>query len=327
MNWKTILFCANTKHKYHIFISTQIFLFLYFCAYRNANPPTEIHPYENFIVMGQFNYVSHNISTWRNKWSEVVNLNKIIIAIPNDTSHPYPTGGRYKYYLADWGFSSPYINLANVIRENENTQGFMMIHDDLILKSSILQKLGGKEWISTNVDLYNFSIYKNSTMESLTNAPKWWKRLPLCLDTFLKMFNDERLGPFKHQSTNQESFITVRRGASDMFYAFLPNSEQRISFLNLLDLFGENNLFLECAIPTAILMMQEKFGVNLYDAPLCTDWKLRERKEDSAEKSKEMVENCAKKEIVKNKVFEAYHPIKIGFNHDWPQLFDYIKNL
>lgn len=322
MNWKRFSFGASTKIIYYIGISTQIFLFVLFCAYRNHSPPPRIHTYENLIVMGQFNYASNNISTWRNKWSEVVDPNNIVIAIPNDTLYPYPTGGRYKFYQADRGYFSPYINLASVIRENENKQGFLYVHDDLLLSSSILQKVGGKEWIATNVEDQIFSVYENSTIDSIKYAPAWWNRWPGCIAAFIKMFNDDRLGPFKHHSMNRTSFINVRRGASDMVYTFLPNSKQRITFLSLLDLFGENNLFLECAIPTAILLMQERFGVKLYNALLCTDWTLRERKEKS-EKSKEMIKNCARK----GRSFEAYHPIKIGFNRDWPHFFDYIRYL
>ena len=77
-----------------------------------------------------------------------------------------------------------------------------------------------------------------------------------------KMFNDQRLEPYKHKSADQSSFINVKYGPSDMLYAHLP-SEQNAAFLNLLNLFAEHSLFLECAIPTAVLMMQEKFSIEL----------------------------------------------------------------
>ena len=102
-----------------------------------------------------------------------------------------------------------------------------------------------------------------------------------------------------------------------MLYVFLPNSEQRTSFLSLLELFSENKLFLECAIPTAISMMQERFDIKIHSASLCTDWgSLRS-------KPKEMIEKCSKE----GAKYESYHPIKISFNRDWTQYFDYLRNL
>ena len=101
-----------------------------------------------------------------------------------------------------------------------------------------------------------------------------------------------------------------------MLYIFLPNSEHRTSFLSLIDLFAKNQLFLECAIPTMISMMQERFDIKIYSAPLCTDWgSLRA-------KPKEMIEKCFKEDGV----YEAYHPIKISFNSNWTQYFDYAMN-
>ena len=320
MNWKQCSFTPTAKVFYSIFISTQVCLFLVFFANQNFKQQNQsrpmIHPYANVTLMGQFNYVSNSISTWRNAWSHVVNPNNIVIAAPNDASHPYPKEGRYKFYQGDAGYYSPYINMANVIRENRDIPGLLYVHDDMLLSSSIFRKLGGNEWIATNFKEETFAIYENSTFDS-PGAPTWWNHWSGCVASFIKIFNDKRLNHYKHQSTNGTSFINVRKGASDMLYIFLPNSEQRTSFLSLLDLFAENKLFLECAIPTAISMMQERFGIKIHSALLCTDWgSLRA-------KPKDMIEKCSKEGVV----YESYHPIKISLNSNWTQYFDYARNL
>ena len=323
MNWKQCILSPTAKIFYHIFISIQIILFLLFIVNLNFRPPSKpspkLRPYSNFIVLGQFNYPSDNISTWKRSWSKFVNPNRIIIAAPKAQSeNPNfdPSQTKYMLYESDLGYVSPYINIANELREKDDATGILYVHDDMLLSSSVLRKIGGIEWLATNVNAEKFAIYENSTSESVENAPTWWGHWQGCLAAFLKMFNDQRLKPYKHKSSDQSLFINVKQGASDMLYAYLPR-EQKRAFLNLLDLFAEHNLFLECAIPTAVSMMQEKFGIRLQSIPLCTDWgELRN-------KPKEMIEKCEKE----NAVHQAYHPIKISFNHDWAQYFDNISGL
>ena len=186
----------------------------------------------------------------------------------------------------------------------------------MLLSSSVLRKIGGTEWLATNVNAKKFAIYKNSTSESIKDAPTWWVHWKGCIATFLKMFNDSRLKPFKHKSVHQDSFINMKQGQSDMLYAYLPR-EQKLAFLNLLELFSEYKLFLECAIPTAVLLMQEKFDIALKSIPLCTFWNgLRG-------KPKEMIEKCGKDIVIHG----AYHPIKISVNHDWARHFDDIISI
>ena len=157
--------------------------------------------------------------------------------------------------------------------------------------------------------------YETSKVYSAKNAPTWWSFWNDCFTAFTKMFTDERLKPYLHKTSNQTSYINITWGQSDMLYAFLPDFDQKNSFLSLLDMFAENELFLECAIPTALSMMHERFGINLHNALLCTDWG------DQRDKgSKEMIDNCLKDE----KHYEAYHPVKLSYNENWTQYFDYL---
>ena len=124
--------------------------------------------------------------------------------------------------------------------------------------------------------------------------------------------------------------MNITTGQADMLYAFFPTFEIKHSFLDILELFAENNLFLECAIPTAVLMMKERFGIEFYNTALCTNWvHLRN-------KPKLMIEQCSKEmnNLRINRIFGhriqkygVYHPIKISFNSDWTQIFEQLRML
>ena len=43
--------------------------------------------------MGQFNYASNNLSTWKNSWSKVVGTNDIVLAIPKEDNGTYSLFG------------------------------------------------------------------------------------------------------------------------------------------------------------------------------------------------------------------------------------------
>ena len=316
MSWKQYILCPI------VLVSIQIFLILLFIVNQNFRPSSEpltnLHAHSNIILLGHFNYPSFNLSTWKESWSRVVNPDDIIIAVPNaqnKTPHFILQDTQQILYKNDRGYVSPYANIAKVIREREDINGILYVHDDMLLSSSVLRKIGGTEWLATNVNAKKFAIYKNSTSESIKDAPTWWVHWKGCIATFLKMFNDSRLKPFKHKSVHQDSFINMKQGQSDMLYAYLPR-EQKLAFLNLLELFSEYKLFLECAIPTSVLLMQEKFDIALKSIPLCTFWNgLRG-------KPKEMIKKCGKDIVIHG----AYHPIKISFDHDWVQHFDDISS-
>ena len=59
----------------------------------------------NFSLMGQFNFLSQDISTWIDSWSKVFRSIDIVIAAPDNAWHPYPklTSARYMFYPAVFG--------------------------------------------------------------------------------------------------------------------------------------------------------------------------------------------------------------------------------
>ena len=317
MNWKQYISCPI------VLVSILISFILLFIVNQNFRPSSEpfpnMHAYPNIILLGQFNYPSFNLSTWKESWSRVVNPHNIVIAVPNaQNKTPYfiLKDTQHILYKNDRGYVSPYANIAKVIRKREDINGILYVHDDMLLSSSVLRKIGGTEWLATNVHAKKFAIYKNSTSESIKDADTRWSHWKGCIETFLKMFNDSRLKPFKHKSVNQDSFINMKWGQSDMLFASLPR-EQKLAFLNLLDLFSEFKLFLECAIPTAVLLMQEKFNITLRSVPLCSSWS------ELRSKPKEMIKKCGKDIVIHG----ASHPIKISFDHDWVQHFNNISSL
>ena len=284
--------------------------------------------------MGQFNFFSNNISTWIKAWSKVVNPSNMVIAVPYLNPYPfylpYPaiTHGKYLFYTYDMGTTSPYVNMIKIIKEAENIYGILYVHDDMILHSSLLERIGKSDWIIANFEDKAINLYQNSSITSSRNITmiKGWKYWPGCQRNLTKMLFDERLKPYIHNSTNNNFFINITTGASDMLYAVLPNLEQKRAFLSLLELFAEHELHLECAIPTAVLMMQERFGIKVHTASLCTDWGVLRENIYNVHKvhlAKFMIEKCASE----NSTYEAYHPIKMKHHSDWIQYFDYIRNL
>ena len=274
----------------------------------------KIEPTCNTTLMGQFNYISSNISVWNRMWSK--QIKDIVIATPIDTPIQNLTLSQYMFYQGDRGTHSPYSNMAKVIKENKNICGLLYVHDDLLITGSIFHRLGGNEWISTvgNPDHQNIRVYQNGTFFSnnskiMNNRWVHWKG---CHRKFMKMFRDERLESYLRISEHGNVFLQVRTGQSDMLYAFLPSSEQTNAFLELLDLFTQYKVYLECAIPTAMSLMQERFGIKTHNAPLCTDWS------DLRRKPNKMIEKCLKN----GDSYEIFHPVKISQVPNWTQYFD-----
>ena len=335
MYWKRYILSPIVSYIKHISISSLLILFVYFVVNHDIEQEKS-NSYPNVFLMGQFNYFSYNVTTWINTWSSVIDRKNIIVAAPcpyperciADNIRPYPsiTPSKYNFYVFDMGYHSPFINIATVIRKTANLDGILMIHDDLLLHPYILEKVGGNEWVVSNFDKGLISFYENSTIDSSRDLEKIrrWYHWPECSSNFTKMFHDGRLKPYMHRSRNKDLYINVATGQSDMLYAFFPNFELKHAFLNLLELFTEWNLWLECAIPTAVAMMQERYGIKVHNTPLCTHWgELRK-----AGRTKEMFEQCSKEMLLKGvEKYGTYHPIKLGWNNDWIQYFEYVKTL
>ena len=95
-----------------------------------------------------------------------------------------------------------------------------------------------------------------------------------------------------------------------MFYLNIQTAEQRIAILEIIDLFTEHELFLDCAISTLALLMQQRFKIETYYAPLCTSWDY-----SKVRKNPEMLVNrCLR---IKDAKFELFHPMKISKINNW----------
>ena len=104
--------------------------------------------------------------------------------------------------------------------------------------------------------------------------------------------------------------------SSDMLYVYFDTDEQRSAFVDLVDVFAENKLFLECAFPTLVSLMRQRFMIKVHLAILCTDWyELRGN-------AKKLIGTCLKKGA-----HEIFHPIKISEHRDWPRIFHNVIKL
>ena len=271
-------------------------------------------------LMGQFNYISKNISRWSHDWSD--HINDIVIAAPEGTHIEDGTIGRPMFYKKDNGLVSPYSNILRVLEENKTVKCLLYVHDDLLITGSTLNRLGRDEWVSTvhkngkeSGDI--ITVYRNGTSFAhghwnLSNW-YWWTG---CRNKFIEMFNDTVVKPYLQKNKTEEDFINVSMGPADMLFLSLLNSEQRAWLLDIFRLFSKHSLFLECAIPNAVFWMKSRFRIKVYNAELCTDWGgLR------ASPGK-LIEKC------KNEGnHDVFHPIKIGKVGNWSDYFNDIIKL
>ena len=101
-------------------------------------------------------------------------------------------------------------------------------------------------------------------------------------------------------------------GQSDFLYVSLHSAEQTEAFVKLLELFGKHKFTLECAFPTAVSLIQQRFKIELYEARVCTDFK-------SNRGTPKMVKNC----LNDNLTYEVFHPLKVSKYGNWSQIFKY----
>ena len=138
------------------------FTFSFFTSYfftlslQNDLLPSMLQSHERekeFLMMGQFNHhlTLSSISTWIDSWSKVVETKNIIMAITDCESHDYPkiNSSSYLCYKSDYGYYSPYINIAKVLKTS-GTNGILYIHDDMLITSSLRKKLGKSSWVITS---------------------------------------------------------------------------------------------------------------------------------------------------------------------------------
>ena len=272
-------------------------------------------------LMGQFNYISKNISSWSNNWSN--HIKDIVVATPEGTPIEEDTFGSIMFYQQDSGITSPYSNILRVLKERNNINCLLYVHDDLLITGSTLCKIGRQGWISTvyiessQLESDNIiTLYRNGTSFAHGN---WnldhWGHWSACRNTFLAMFNDTVVEHYVEKSNTDEEFINVRIGPSDMLYLSLWTTEQRLWLLNIFELFTKHSLHLECAVPTAVFWMKRRFKIKVHNANLCTDWGgLRSN-------PGQLIENCNNECS-----YDVFHPIKIGVVGNWTEYFNYLIN-
>ena len=283
---------------------------------------------KQFLMMGQFNYysTSNNISTWIQSWSKVFDTKDIIMAVPDCESHVYPKINSWNYmcYKSDDGFYSPYINIAKVLKTC-NTDRILYIHDDMLIHSSLRKKFDETSWVVTSCissqsnDI--IKIYRNGTISTNDTFMQQWPFENTCLSSFIEIVNDPDMFAFLHDLYDEIAYIDVQFGQSDMLYAYFSSHQQKEYFINILELFAKHKLFLECALPTAVLMMKERFGIQVYDAHLCTSWDY----ERARSHPDTLIQNCNEEKAHHH--YEAYHPIKLGIESNWSLYFEKIYHL
>ena len=242
----------------------------------------------------------------------------------------------YLCYKSDSGFYSPYINIAKILKASD-ASGVLYIHDDMLITSSLRRKLGKTDWIITpdfNSQAHDIiKIYKNGTISTNNTFMYWFHwNSPYtvgtthhagCQRTFIDIMNDPDVSPFLYESSSEDAFINVQFGQSDFLYAYFQNNQQKEYFINILGVFAKHKLFLECALPTAVLMMKEKFGVNIYDATLCTRYvhDMGNARSDPDT----LIQSCEnEKDHTNRNRYEAYHPIKLSKDSNWSLHFEKI---
>ena len=320
------------------------------CAKFNSIPNYGDRLNDTFL-MGQFNYFSNHTSVWTKKWSDTKTFDGIIVAMPKSEILIGNDSVLFLPYPKENGFVSPYTNIGKVIRKNNNIGGLLYVHDDLMITKSILKMVRGSAWIISDehqmkggrkdanqiIRLYeNGEFYLNSTRKNISgemirlydngtifvnksmSKQISFVRWPMCKNSFLSMYSDPMLDPYRKDSVKKGRYlksIDLKFGQSDMLYMSIDSKDKRDAILELIDLFSEHKLFLDCAIATLVSMTRQRFNIEVYDAPLCTSWSYGNVRNDP----KLMVQECITRKDVK---FEIFHPIKIGQFSNWTHYFD-----
>ena len=117
---------------------------------------------------------------------------------------------------------------------------------------------------------------------------------------------------------NQETYldVTYSWGTVNMLYVSTHSPQETEALIELCDLFGKHKLHLECALPTALLLIKERYGTQIVEEPIC---RLLPN-DDLRSNTKKLIESCLSKETE----FQVIHPVKMSklSNSDWSQHFE-----
>ena len=293
-----------TEHKYGQYNAT----IQYICPGNEKQyteiPVDEVKPIDHTILLGFYPYNIGKLSnfnifkkdmgkympTWTRIWSRVFSQGSIKILAPtgiNISDKNTLAGNLRLYYPKDFlpkpikkglpanedrhksGFITIPIQIAKAVREILHENGSLVfIHDDLMITKSLLKRIGGKQWI-TYADFRRFrrKLYEDGTLP----GGRFDIPCPYCKEGFTNLFHDPRLKQYQKQTEDNRKYLDFVPVAaqSDFFYFSFHDPKATKAFLTLLDTFVDHKLFFEWALPTAVLLIQEKFGIEVYHPTFC----------------------------------------------------------
>jgi hypothetical protein len=208
-------------------------------------------------LLGQFNWDTseQKLEVWASAWSGLVQ--HLHPYVPNATIAKGVTR-----YTGDRGYVSPYKNLAAELRGTAVGEAVLYAHDDLLVAPDTVKSFG-TAWASMPPRAFPWPTKGNLTWN-------WWGVCSESLKRIIAAGTVESL--INTPLVLEGSHSILAFGQSDMLYVMNNNATITAMFCDILDAFAEHKLFLECAVPTALRIMQQQYGVAVRNLTLCTDW-------------------------------------------------------
>ena len=300
----------------------------------------EVKPIDYTTLMGFFHYnkfgkfihsMGKYIPTWSEIWSRVFSQNNIEIVVPTGTniSNNNALSGNLRFYypkdmlhpiknrlpanleIYTAGFVITMTHITRIVKEVLHEKGSLVhINDDVIISKSLLRIIGGKQWITTANLQETRKLYENGTIP----GARIDRPCPYCKTGFSALFHDPRLKQYQKQTGDNRTYLDIvpQYTVSDFFYFSFHDRNATKAFLTLLDTFVEHKLFFEWAIPTALLLTQQKYGIEIHNANLCV----------TSGTDKEYFRLGG---LVPNKACEVFHSIKMGKVGEagWKRYFEF----
>ena len=277
---------------------------------QNKGVNSTVQPFSRITLLGQFNWDTPQSQAveWVRMWSHVFPVSNIMLAMPQNrrafhyNSVAVEAVPQVLRYFSDKGFYSPMLNLVYAIEESSAMRGVLYVHDDMLLSSALLARIGTEEWVATFDPVSHFQLQRDGSFRGTTPTSWfWWKKS--CVSPLRAIATDPQMQPFWGQDTGLDLAV----GQSDMLYVNTRNQTLMLAFTKLLRIFAQHELFLECALPSAVAIMRQKYHVRVHGAKLCTAWdKIRATPERWS--------------CMHDKNYDAFHPIKSSAHH-WTQTF------
>jgi len=266
----TVLACASTR--------------LAHARKTRPQPPPLLLAQVTVLVQFNFPTQEEELAEFVRSWSKLCPTSNIILAMPlehklqrnhtqNDHHNP-----RVHYYTGDAGFYSPIRNIIKAIADSNDAKGVLYVHGDMLLQSSLLSNIATDEWVATLTETVPFRWLRNGSFSGSIPPTSWsWWRSH-CTHAFGRIAKDPRMD----QVWGTRDGLDVQVGQSNMLYVSTTNRTQMAAFGMILDIFAKHQLFLECAIPSAVAIMQQIHSVRVRKIHLCTCWTTEQRNNPDA---------------------------------------------